>query len=99
MSSIPPPPPAQDGAAPSVAPNETVWVAPPPPPILRGEATPIGRGPFAIVEALLKSPASVLYDVQHRRGALLSLSALVIVTMILTGLVMAAFSGGLQLLF
>lgn len=65
---------------------------------LRGEAMPIGRGPFAIVEALLKAPARVLYDVQHGRGALFKLSALVVVTMVVTGLVMASFSGGFQLL-
>ncbi|HJL16945.1 MAG TPA: hypothetical protein RMH99_14870, partial [Sandaracinaceae bacterium LLY-WYZ-13_1] len=69
-------------------------------PTLRGGPTPMrGRGPFAVVEALLKSPASLLHEVQRGRSILFSLSALVVVTMILTGLVMAAFSGGLQLLW
>jgi hypothetical protein len=65
---------------------------------LRGDAVPLGKGPFAVVEALLKAPARVLHDVQHGRGALFKLTALVLVTMIVTGLVMASFSGGLQLL-
>lgn len=86
------------------------WPEPPPPAVprataardpegLRGEAEPIeGKGPFAVVEALLKSPASVLHEIRHGRGALFKLSAIVTVTMALTGLVMAAFGGGLQFL-
>jgi hypothetical protein len=67
---------------------------------LRGSAEPIeGHGPFAIVEALLKSPASVLHEIESGRGAAFRLSAVLVVTMILTGLVMAAFSGGMQLLW
>lgn len=67
-------------------------------PALRGGGVPIGKGPFAMVEALLKSPASVLQDLQGGRGALFQLSALVVATMVVTGLVMATFSGGLQVL-
>ncbi|MDQ3035983.1 MAG: hypothetical protein M3Y87_26500 [Myxococcota bacterium] len=84
------------------------WVAPPasasrpvrgPVDPLRGEAAAIeGKGAFAMVEALLKSPASVLHEIRHGRGALFQLSAIVVITMALTGLVMAAFGGGLQLL-
>jgi hypothetical protein len=66
---------------------------------LRGSAEPIAaRGPFAIVEALLKSPASVLHEIESGRGAAFRLSAAIVVAMIVTGLVMAVFSGGLQLL-
>ena len=66
---------------------------------LRGNAEPIsGRGPFAMVEALLKSPASVLHEIESGRGAAFRLSAVLVVTMVATGLVMAAFSGGVQLL-
>ncbi|MDQ3037937.1 MAG: hypothetical protein M3Y87_36415 [Myxococcota bacterium] len=68
-------------------------------PILRGGDTPLEeRGPLAILEALLKSPASVLHDIQRGGSALPRLCALVIATMLLTGLVMATFSGGMQLL-
>lgn len=66
---------------------------------LRGSAEPIaGRGPFAMVEALLKSPASVLHEIESGRGAAFRLSAVLVATMFATGLVMAAFSGGIQLL-
>lgn len=74
-------------------------VAPAPAPALRGGGVPLGKGPFAIVEALLKSPASVLEDLRAGRGALFQLSAVVVATMVVTGLVMATFSGGLQVLW
>ena len=51
-----------------------------------------------MAEALLKSPASVLHEIESGRGAAFRLSAVLVVTMVATGLVMAAFSGGLQLL-
>jgi hypothetical protein len=88
----------------------TAWAAPPPiadaPDVkagasdeLRGESAPIaGKGALAMVEALLKSPAGVLHEIQHGRGALFRLSAIVAITMSLSGLVMAAFGGGIQLL-
>lgn len=69
-----------------------------PMPLLGGRDAPVaGSGPLAIAEALLRSPASVLHDVRHGRGALLALAALVLTTMLVTGLVMATFGGGLQL--
>ena len=73
-------------------------VVAPPTPILRGEE-PLGHGPFAIIEGLLKSPASVLDAIQRGDGALWKLSALVVCSMVVTGLVMAAFAGGLQLVW
>lgn len=90
-------------AHPSEDPHEAGWPRPPsatptPEPTLPGRAEAIGPGPLAIVEALLKSPASILHDVQHGRGALFALSGVVVATLALTGLVMATFSGGLQLL-
>jgi len=78
--------------------RQALLPAPAPAPALRGGGAPLGKGPFAIVEALLKSPASVLHELQSGRGALFQLSALVVVTMVVTGLVMATFSGGLQVL-
>jgi hypothetical protein len=63
-------------------------------------ATPdLEPGPLALVEALLKAPASILREVQSGRGMLFRLSAIIGVTASLTGLVMSAFSGGLQLVF
>jgi hypothetical protein len=65
---------------------------------LRGNAEPIaGGGPLAMVEALLKSPASVLHEIESGRGAAFRLSAVLVCAMVATGLVMAAFTGGLQL--
>lgn len=81
------------------APPQPTFARPPEPPLLRGAEGPLGRGPFAIVEGLLKAPARVFFEIREGRGALLSLGALVLVCMSLTGLVMAAFSGGLQLLW
>jgi hypothetical protein len=67
---------------------------------LGGRAEPIsGHGPLAIVEALLKAPASIVHELRHGRGVLAKLAALVVATMILTGVAMATFSGGLQVLF
>lgn len=69
-------------------------------PTLRGDAAPIqGRGPFAVVEALLQAPANLLYEVQNGRGTLFKLGLVVLVTMSLTGAVIAAFSGGYQFLW
>ena len=69
------------------------------PDALRGNAEPIiGRGAFAMAEALLKSPASVLHEIESGRGAAFRLSAVLLTAMLLTGLVMATFGGGVQLL-
>jgi len=55
-------------------------------------------GPFAIAEALLKSPASILRDIREGHGALLRLSVLAFASLALVGFVVASFSGGLQFL-
>jgi hypothetical protein len=65
---------------------------------LHGADQPVsGSGPLAIAEALLKSPASVLHEIKTGQGALLGLSIVVALTMAITGVVVATFSGGLQL--
>ncbi|UJR86606.1 Hypothetical protein I5071_87070 [Sandaracinus amylolyticus] len=92
---------AWEGTPPPVTNPPVVAERPPATPIetLRGGSTPItGHGPFAIVEALLKAPASVLHDVREGRGAAFKLSAVIVATMAITGLVMAVFGGGWQLL-
>ena len=66
-------------------------------PPLAGSPSPLGRHPFAVVEALLKAPASLLFEIRAGRG-LGKLAALAMVTMLLTGLAVGAFSGGWQLL-
>lgn len=48
--------------------------------------------------ALVQAPASIVEDIHRPRHALFKLTALVLITMSITGLVVAAFSGGLQLL-
>lgn len=88
--------PAPPPIAPPAAPAAPSPVDEPP---LRGQDRPIaGHGPLAIVEALLKSPASIVHELREGRGALTALAALVLATMSITGLVIATFSGGLQVL-
>ena len=67
----------------------------PAPPVL--DTIPVG--PFGLVEALLKSPATILREGRAGYGMILRLAAIVAVTASLVGLVMALFSGGLQLVF
>jgi hypothetical protein len=67
---------------------------------------PLGRGPLALVEALLKSPASIIAETREPSGTtsrgntgfgmVARLSGVVFVTVALVGLVMSLFSGGLQ---
>lgn len=82
-------------------------VHPASPPILTGrrdalewtsEAPALAVGPLAVVEALLKSPASVLRAIREERGTLLRLSATSFVSLAIVGLGVASFSGGLQFL-
>lgn len=51
------------------------------------------------MEALLKSPADLLRAARTRPDAMLGLGAVVAVTMLVNGLVLAAFGGGLQFLW
>lgn len=86
--------------------NGAAWAAAPPPtrlaprePELRGERAPVpGRGAIAIAEALLRSPASVLHELQHGRGVLSVLAVVVTVSMGTTGVVVGVAGGGWQLL-
>jgi hypothetical protein len=57
------------------------------------------RGPGELVEALLKTPRSVLHAAHASEGMLLRLAALTAATCALAGLVLALFSGGMQLLY
>ena len=59
------------------------------------------NGPLALVEALLKTPATIVQEAIGRRdrGMLLRLGAIIGVTAAIAGFVMALFSGGLQLVF
>jgi hypothetical protein len=52
----------------------------------------------ATVESLLKSPGLLLENLREGRATLSELSALIVVTMVITGLSMATFAGGLQFL-
>ena len=65
-------------------------LAPPP-------AYTLGQGPLALVEALLKAPAAILEESRQGRSMLPGLALVVSVTTSVVGLVMASFSGGLQL--
>jgi hypothetical protein len=58
-----------------------------------------GAGPFALVEALLKAPATILRETRTGYGMIVRLSLVVVVTTSLVGFVMSLFSGGLQLVF
>ena len=61
---------------------------------------PVGRGPLALVEALLKSPASIIAEARESRngvGMIPRLAAVVLVMVAFVGLVMSLFSGGMQL--
>lgn len=66
--------------------------------LLEGTDEPLPfRGPFAVVEGLLKLPANVMYEVRTGRSMTWKLTVLVMLSMAITGLCLAAFSGGLQL--
>jgi len=59
----------------------------------------LDSGPFALVEALLKTPAAILRESRTGYGMIVRLSVIVGATASLVGFVMALFSGGPQLLF
>lgn len=67
--------------------------------LLAGEDAPLpSRGALAVVEGLLKLPANVMHEVRHGASMPWKLTAVVVTTMLVTGLCLAAFSGGLQFL-
>ena len=53
---------------------------------------------FGLADALLKSPANVVYQLNHSRASLLRFMLLVMGSLMLTGVVVASFSGGYQYL-
>lgn len=53
---------------------------------------------FGLADALLKSPANVVYQLNHSRASLIRFVLLVIGSLMLTGVVVASFSGGYQYL-
>jgi len=57
-----------------------------------------GHNLFQVVDAVLKRPAQVLYEIVHRKSASIPLMLLVITILCLTGigLMMAGYSGGAQ---
>ncbi|MEM9074873.1 MAG: hypothetical protein AAGE52_40625 [Myxococcota bacterium] len=60
---------------------------------------PVGQDLFSVVGVLLRSPASVVHAMRERRDILWKLGIVTFLSMVVTGVVMAAFSGGLQLLW
>lgn len=60
------------------------------------DAPTLTRGPLAIVEALLKSPASIVLALRGGDAVLARLSGTIAVSLAVVGLVVASFSGGLQ---
>ena len=67
------------------------------PPLRSGRAGFRGRL-IDYASALVQAPASIVEDIHRPRHTLFKLTALVLITMSITGLVVAAFSGGLQFL-
>jgi len=53
---------------------------------------------FGLADALLKSPANVVYQLNHSRASLVRFVLLVMGSLMLTGVVVASFSGGYQYL-
>ena len=64
---------------------------------LRGRGTPLRHGLLDYATALVQAPAAIVEDTHRRRFTVTRLVALVVATMLLTGLVVAAFAGGAQL--
>lgn len=60
---------------------------------------PLARGPLAVAEALLKSPATLVAEVRGGQGVLPRLLLVGGASLLVVGLVAATFSGGLQLVF
>jgi hypothetical protein len=66
--------------------------------LLRGEDAPLEhRGPFALIEALLKRPLNVMHEVRETYSMSMKLGALVLVSMALVGVIVATSAGGAQL--
>lgn len=63
------------------------------------EPMPEGASPIAIIEALLKYPGRIIYELQHNWRAALSawLLILALIGMAIYGLVVGSFSGGSQM--
>src|SRR5690242_19291211 len=56
--------------------------------LLRGDDAPLPkRGPFALIEALLKQPANVMHEVRERASMNVKLVAISLATMMLVGLI------------
>lgn len=53
---------------------------------------------LGLADALLKSPANVVYQLNHSRASLVRFVLLVVGSLLLTGVVVASFSGGYQYL-
>ena len=66
---------------------------------LAGDFTPLrNNGTLALADALLRAPANVAQELKQNRWSFVRLLALVAACMMMTGLVMASFSGGYQYL-
>jgi hypothetical protein len=85
-------------AVPGFASSGGTTTLPPYDPPLRGHGAPIGGRLIDYATALVQAPASIVEDIHRRKLTLFKLTALLVVTMSLTGLVVAAFSGGMQYL-
>lgn len=67
--------------------------------LLAGEDAPLpSRGALAVIEGILKLPANVMHEVRRDASMPWKLTGVVAATMVITGVGLAAFSGGLQLL-
>lgn len=76
-----------------------VSVREPPRDALFGSSEPLASNEVMVIaDALLKAPASVLSALRERGGVTLRLVAILITSLAVTGVVMATFSGGPQLL-
>jgi hypothetical protein len=66
---------------------------------LSGDFTPLkNKTTLGLADALLRSPANVVHELTENRAAFVRLLVLVAACMMMTGLVMASFSGGYQYL-
>jgi hypothetical protein len=66
---------------------------------LAGDFTPLkNRSVLGLAEALLKTPANVAHELKGNRSSFTRLLVLVAACMMMTGLVVASFSGGYQYL-
>ncbi len=56
-----------------------------------------GKGIVAVIDGLLKRPANVAYEIEHSPSMFYKLLAVLVVCMLVTGVVVGSFAGGLQL--